>query len=162
MGIQTGPLPWRSGLSENAKVGIVGCSNGRLPSEKEELAKLADELRQMGLNAVFSDCIYAGKSVFSAAASERAAALMRFYKDEEIQAIFDISGGDIANELLPYLDFDAIAASGKLLWGYSDLTTILNAVYARTGRPCVLYQARNLVGREAVRQQAAFYSSVQD
>ncbi|MCI8567292.1 MAG: GNAT family N-acetyltransferase [Lachnospiraceae bacterium] len=160
MGIQTGPLPWRSGLSENAKVGIVGCSNGRLPSEKEELAKLADELRQMGLNAVFSDCIYAGKSVFSAAASERAAALMRFYEDEEIQAIFDISGGDIANELLPYLDFDAIAASGKLLWGYSDLTTILNAVYARTGRPCVLYQARNLVGREAVRQQAAFYSSV--
>ena len=26
------------------------------------------------------------------------------YKDDEIKAIYDISGGDIANEILPYLD----------------------------------------------------------
>lgn len=145
---------------ENVKAGIVGCSNGWALSQKEELEQLAAVLKHMGLEAVFSDCIYAKESIFSGTAAERAAALMRFYKDKEIQVIFDISGGDIANELLPYLDFATIADSGKRLWGYSDLTTLLNAIYARTGCPSVLYQVRNLVGKDAVWQQAAFYNSV--
>ena len=56
---------------------------------------------------------------------------MNFYQDREIQMIFDISGGDIANEILPYLDFEVIAENPKPFWGYSDLTTIMNAIYAK-------------------------------
>lgn len=32
----------------------------------------------------------------------------------------------------------------SIFWGYSDLTTIINAIYARTGKSSVLYQIRNL------------------
>ena len=31
-----------------------------------------------------------------------------FYENDDIKAIFDISGGDIANEILDYLDYDII------------------------------------------------------
>lgn len=149
-------------LQKNSKVGIVCCSNGQLPSYKEDIESLEKALLDMGLIPVFSEFIYATDSVFSGTAKERAKALMDFYKDNEIQAIFDISGGDIANEILPYLDFDIIGNSGKQFWGYSDLTTILNAIYAKTGCSSVLYQVKNLVWDESKRQIADFESIVSE
>lgn len=142
------------------KVGIVCCSNGLHPSKKEQMDSLALTLQGMGLKPVFSSYIYAEESVFGGTACERAGALMDFYRDGEIRAIFDVSGGDIANEVLPYLDYERIKDSRKQFWGYSDLTTIINAVYAKTGQASVLYQVRNLVSEEAEAQQADFYSSV--
>lgn len=82
---------------------------------------------------------------------------MDFYRDDEIKGIFDISGGDIANGILPYLDYDVIADSSKLFWGYSDLTTVLNAIYTKTGKISVLYQIRNLLYQHSERQLEDFY-----
>lgn len=147
-------------LQRNSKVGIVCCSNGQLPSYKEDIESLEKALLDMGLIPVFSEFIYATDSVFSGTARERAKALMDFYIDGEIEAIFDISGGDIANEILPYLDFEIIGKSGKQFWGYSDLTTILNAFYAKTGCSSVLYQVKNLVWDESKRQIGDFESIV--
>ena len=99
-------------------------------------------------------------SVFSGTAEERAEALMSFYRDPEVQAILDLSGGDLANELLPYLDYEVIGKSQAEFWGYSDLTTILNAIYAKTGRSSVLYQARNLVSDGGFFRRPAFENTI--
>ena len=77
---------------------------------------------------------------------------MDFYLDDTIDAICDISGGDIANGILPYLDYSVIAKMDKQFWGYSDLTTILNAIYAKTGQTGVLYQIRNVLYKERKQQ----------
>ncbi len=142
------------------KAGIVCCSNGVSILQREKLQKLDDVLKEIGICPVWSEFIYEKESIFSGSAKERADALMKFYHDKEIQAIFDISGGDIANELLPYLEFEVIAESQKLFWGYSDLTTIINAIYTKTGKESVLYQVRNLIGTDAKRQIENFKESV--
>ena len=85
---------------------------------------------------------------------------MSLYDDNEIDAIFDISGGDLANEVLPYLDFKKIRNSNKSFWGYSDLTTIINAIYAKAGKQSVLYQVRNLIYDNADRQICDFTDTV--
>lgn len=143
-------------IKKGSKVALVCCSNGQVLSNKEKLKKLQDTLEKMGLDPVWSDYIYVKDGVFSGTAKERAAALMTFYKDDEVRAIFDISGGDIANEILPYLDYEVIAKSKKQFWGYSDLTTILNAVYTMTGQIGVLYQVRNLIYGNAAQQIQQF------
>ena len=74
--------------------------------------------------------------------------------------IFDISGGDLANEILPYLDYDLIAKSGKEFWGYSDLTTVINAIYAKTEKSSVLYQVKNLVSPEGQARRVAFENTL--
>ena len=114
----------------------------------------------IGLEPVFTEYIYQKNSVFSGTARQRAESLMSFYRDPEISVIFDISGGDLANEVLPYLDYDVIASSGKEFWGYSDLTTVINAIYARTGKSSVLYQVKNLVSAEGASRQAAFENTL--
>lgn len=127
------------------KVGIVCCSNGQKCTSVEKIKILENTLATIGLQPVFSKYIYEKNDIFSGTAVERANALMDFYKNDDIKGIFDISGGDIANGILPYVDYDIIANSSKLFWGYSDLTTVLNAIYTKTGKPSILYQIRNLI-----------------
>ncbi len=132
-------------LKYGDKIGIVCCSDGQKHYYAEKLKCLETTLRNMGLRPVFSNYIYEKENIFSGTAKERGDALMEFYKDDLIKSIFDISGGDVANGILPYLDYDIIADSSKLFWGYSDLTTVLNAIYKKTGKASVLYQIRNLI-----------------
>ena len=59
----------------------------------------------------------------------------------------------------PILDFQTIAYEKKHFWGYSDLTTIINAIYARTGKSSVLYQIRNLTYDHSQSQITDFLST---
>lgn len=142
------------------KIGIVCCSNGQKWTYTEKIKCLENTLIEIGLQPVFSDYIYEKESIFSGSAKERADALMKFYKDDRIKGIFDISGGDVANSILPYLDYDIIANSSKMFWGYSDLTTIINAIYQKTGKTSVLYQIRNLIYDHKEKQIADFYNTI--
>ena len=142
------------------KVAIVCCSNG-LPIKAETiLEQLVNILNNMGLMPVLSEYIFIKDMVFNGNGEQRAKALMDFYQDKDIKAIFDISGGDVANEILPYLDYEIIKANNKPFYGYSDLTTLINAIYTMTGNSSVLYQVRNLVGVDMSRQQDDFYNTL--
>lgn len=132
-------------LNIKDKVAIVGCSNAQLKTAKPNIDKLVEVLKSIGLQPVCSDYIYEKYSVFSGTGKERAEALMKFYLDDSIKAIFDISGGNVANEVLEYLDFEIIKKNPKPFFGYSDLTTIINSIYSKTEIPSFLYQVRNLI-----------------
>lgn len=151
----------RNGIMKKGdKAAIVCCSNALPHSFAGRLKELECFLEEMGLRPVRSNCIFEKKSVFDISVKERAQSLMQCYEDEDIRAIFDLSGGDIANEILPLLDYGKIAGSDKLFWGYSDLTTVINAIYAKTGRPSVLYQIRHLIGTGMERRREDFYHTV--
>ncbi|OLA75163.1 MAG: LD-carboxypeptidase [Roseburia sp. CAG:197_41_10] len=147
-------------VKKGDKIGIVCCSNGQPQTARQQIEILKETLIELGLVPVFSKYIFDKGAGFSGSAKERAESLMEFYKDTEIKAIFDISGGDIANEILPYLDFKVIGNSKKQFWGYSDLTTILNAIYAQTGNTSVLYQIRNLIYDNGEKQQKDFAATI--
>lgn len=127
------------------KVGIVACSNALEHSKKEKIAALRQFLTENGAEVVTSSCIFEKNGPISGTARERAAELMKMFADPEIEEIYDVSGGDMANQVLDFLDFEVIKNSKAVFWGYSDLSTLDNAIYTATGKPCVLYQARNVV-----------------
>lgn len=147
-------------IKSGEKIGIVCCSNGQKREYSEKIKYLESTLLGIGVQPIFSDYIYEKDNVFSGTAKERTNALMKFYTDDEIKGIFDISGGDIANGVLPYLDYEVIADSSKMFWGYSDLTTIINAIYAKTGKASVLYQLRNLIYDYKEQQTADFKNTL--
>ncbi len=142
------------------KIGIVCCSNGWEKRKEAKFRRLQEILLGMHLVPVISPYIFERGSVESGSAVERAQALMDFYRDDSVKGIFDISGGDIANGILPYLDYEAIAACDKMFWGYSDLTTVINAIYTKTGRPSALYQICNFMYDHAEEQQENFKNAV--
>lgn len=142
------------------KIGIVACSNGLLQSDKNRVTELMKTLTELKLVPALSPYIFEVNSVFSGTVRERANAFLSFYSDKNIKAIFDISGGDIANELLDFLDYDLIKNNPKPFWGYSDLTTILNAIYRKTGVPSYLYQIKNLIWENKRNQIRDFKNTV--
>ena len=144
------------------KAGIVCCSNGQKRANENDIKVLGRTLRDIGVEEVLSNYIYERDGVSCGSAKERAQALMDFYLNDEIVEIFDISGGDLANGVLPYLDYDVIEKSSKKFWGYSDLTTVLNAIYAKTGNLSVLYQVRNLIYDCKEKQISDFTNTVID
>jgi len=126
-------------------VGIVACSDGQKEAYRSQNFALAEYLESTGRKVIFGNCIYEKNGPFSGTGKERAAELMKFFENPEIDEIYDISGGDLANQILEDLDYEVIRRSRAVFWGYSDLTTVINAIYARTGKSSVLYSIENLV-----------------
>ena len=138
------------------KVGLSACSDGHIKEWEYQVDELAHVMKNFGIEPVLAPHINAKVDAFSGTDEERADDLMRLYADDSIEAIYDISGGDLANGVLKYLDFDEIAGSDKVLWGYSDLTTVINAIYAIAGKSSVLYQVKNMVYSKADLQKKRF------
>lgn len=138
------------------KVAIVACSNGLAKKQKDKIEQLLEILMGINLIPILSKHIYARGTAFSGTGKERAESLMQCYQDDGIQRIFDISGGDLANEILPHLDYEVIKDSRIQFWGYSDLTTVINAIYTKTGKASVLYQIRNLINDSSGEQLKRF------
>ena len=130
-------------------VAIISCSNGLQESARPTLDKLLKIFSSLGLNVVLSSTIYVkDDGLSSGSGKERGEELMNLYKDSSIDAIFDISGGDLSNEVLEYIDFDVIKNNPKPFIGYSDLSVILNSIYSQSGAPSYLYQVRHIVTNE--------------
>ena len=127
------------------KVGITACSNTQKEEYRSQNEELAGYLRSLDILPVISSCMYEEERPYPDSAKERAEQLMRMFADPDIGEIYDISGGDEANQILDHLDYAAIAKSRAVFWGYSDLTTVINAIYAVTGKSSVLYQVKHLV-----------------
>lgn len=59
--------------------------------------------------------------------------IMDAFVDSKVKAIFTIIGGFNSNQLLPYLDYNLIKKNPKIICGFSDITALLNGIYAQTG-----------------------------
>ena len=140
-------------LEINNKVALVVCSNGKAREDKVKLDNLEKTLLDLGLVPVYSNYLYKDEFGRSASSEIRSEELMRFFTDKSIKAIFDISGGDLSNEILDYLDYDIIKKNIKPFFGYSDLSVVLNAIMAKTGEPTYLYQVLNIIRNKDIRNR---------
>ncbi|WP_010632064.1 LD-carboxypeptidase [Sporolactobacillus vineae] len=144
-------------LNSGDTVGLISCSDGLDESGCTKVNAIVSTLHTLGLRTKLAETIYrCAHSPFSGSPEERAAELMRLFLDPEIRAIFDVSGGDSANQILPYLDFDRIRGSRAFFTGISDLSVLNNALYTRSGKVSRHYRVMNLAGRCAAAQQDFF------
>lgn len=126
------------------KFGIVRCSNPQPTEVRSEIDRLCKVLSADGTVPVMGRYLYTDEDAYTPG-WVRAQELMKLYATVGVRDIYDISGGDMGNDVLDFLDYEKITASGATFWGYSDLTTVINAIYAKTGKKSYLFQIRNIV-----------------
>lgn len=140
------------------KVAFVACSDPMLLYQKEDIKRLQMILEKEGLEVAVSPYLF--EHFRNPSGKEKAGDLRGYFRDPEMDFIFDVSGGDIANSVLTELDYDVISKSRAVFCGYSDLTTVLNGIYTQTRRETVNCQIRNLLYDHAETAQAYFREHV--
>ncbi|HFE9683365.1 TPA: S66 peptidase family protein [Clostridium perfringens] len=147
-------------FNKGDKIGIISCSNGLSVKNKNLIDELKLNLKSLDIEMVEGDTLYAKEyNLFSGTGEEKARALEKLFLDKDIKMIFDISGGDLANEVLDFLDFNLIKENPKPFFGYSDLTVLLNAIYSQCHITTYNYQLRNLIGKFKEEQMQNFKAS---
>lgn len=117
-------------LRRGDTVGLVSPATAAF--ETQPIQIMQEGFEALGLKVRLGDNFYARHGYFAGEDEARASDINSFFRDPDVRMIF-ARGGWGAARVLPLLDFDMIAASPKILLGYSDATALLNGVFAQTG-----------------------------
>ena len=101
---------------------------------KEDCINLATErLEALGLKVTFGKYVNEIDEEYLAASREhRVEDLNDAFKDKNVKAILTVIGGFNSNQLLDYIDYEAIKENPKIFCGFSDITALSNSIYAKT------------------------------
>lgn len=117
-------------LPENAHIGVMAPSSY---VEKDDIEQSKAELEKRGFTVTIHPQTYKQHNQSAGTHAQKLKALHELYADESIDAIWAAGGGNRALYLLNDLDHDLIAKNIKPLIGFSDVTALLNSIYAQTG-----------------------------
>ena len=115
------PKPLRAG----DVIAITAPSSGVTGTLLPRLDLVLTYLRDLGYQVIEGECLRSQIKDASSLVENRARELERFLLDPEVAAIFPPWGGELASELLEFIDFDSLRSiEPKWLLGYSDISTI--------------------------------------
>jgi muramoyltetrapeptide carboxypeptidase LdcA involved in peptidoglycan recycling len=100
----------------------------------EEIKKIANNrFSELGLKISFGKHLEEKDEFSSSSIKSRIEDLHDAFRDKNVKAISTVIGGFNCNQLLKYLDWDLIKNNPKIFCGFSDITALNNAIFAKTG-----------------------------
>jgi muramoyltetrapeptide carboxypeptidase len=117
-------------LPSGGTIGVIAPSSP-VPHERLELGIAA--LRATGFEIVLGASVLERDGHHAGSPEARAADLHEMIGRADVDAIFCARGGSSAIQVLEHLDFELIRAHPKVLVGYSDVTSLLLALWKHAG-----------------------------
>jgi len=113
----------------------------RIITPSRSLAIISSELKEIankrfeaiGLKLSFGKHVEEVNDFTSSSIKSRVEDLHEAFRDKKTKAILTVIGGFNSNQLLRYIDWELIKSNPKILCGFSDITALNNAIYAKTG-----------------------------
>lgn len=118
-------------LKKGDTIGLI--SPASIIPEREQYDKIAETIRLLGFNVEVGRHALNRNGYLAGSDEQRAADLNAMFENPLIDAIIPFRGGWGSNRMLQYVDFNIIKANPKPLIGFSDITSLLLSIYARTG-----------------------------
>lgn len=100
---------------------------------EEKVQKALCYLEQQGFYVTFSKHSREIDDWNSSSIRSRVEDMHEAFLDNNVKAILTAIGGFNVNQILAHIDYNIIRQHPKILCGYSDITALLSAVYAKTG-----------------------------
>ena len=125
------PLPHP--LARTATVGIAAPASA--PLAAADLDAGLDALRARGLRIARVRETITPHGYLAGTDGERLDELNALLRRDDLDAVFCVRGGYGVLRLLPGIDYDAARAHPKLIVGYSDITALHFALWAKAGLP---------------------------
>lgn len=120
-------------LKEGDLVSVIASASS-LQIISEETREIADKyFEELGLRLTFGKHVDECDEFNSSSIESRIEDLHDAFLNPDVSAVIPVIGGFNSNQLLDYIDYDLIAKNPKIFCGYSDITAMGNAIYAKTG-----------------------------
>lgn len=97
----------------------------------KEISQAFPAIEEKGFKIKLSKNLFKCTYGYAASERERADDFNEMVSDKDVKMIF-FSGGDVCNEVLPFIDFDNIKQNPKIICSFSDGTTLTNAIFSKT------------------------------
>jgi muramoyltetrapeptide carboxypeptidase LdcA involved in peptidoglycan recycling len=120
-------------LRPGSMVRVIAPSRSLAIIGPEVRAEADRKLAALGLRVSFSEHVSECDDFSSSSVQSRLADLHAAFADPEVDGILTAIGGFSSNQLLSGIDYALVAAHPKVLCGFSDITVLSNALYARAG-----------------------------
>ncbi|MFZ1735605.1 MAG: S66 peptidase family protein [Candidatus Moraniibacteriota bacterium] len=124
-------IPEKLKKGDLVRVIAPACSLGIISKENREIANKRFE--EMGLRISFGKHVEEIDEFNSSSIESRIEDLHDAFTDPEVKVILPVIGGFNSNQLLRYIDWELIRNHPKIFCGFSDITALNNAIYAKTG-----------------------------
>jgi len=118
-------------LKKGDTVGLIA-SAFRAP-EDDIIQHAAERLRALGLKVKYGRSVYKRFGYLAGNDNARAADVNAMFADPTVKAIFEIKGGWGSARMLSKINYALIKKNPKILIGFSDITSLLLAIYTKTG-----------------------------
>ena len=113
---------------------IVGIVSPAGPTfKKSDLSKVESSIAGLGLKVKFGKYVLSKHGYLAGIDEERVADIHDMFENDSIKAVMAMRGGWGSNRILDMIDFDLIGNNPKIVIGFSDITSLLIAIYAKTG-----------------------------
>ena len=103
-------------------------------SYKKEIEDFFKVIEKLGLKVKLGEHFYDRYGYLAGKDADRAADVNAAFADDSVRAIFTGMGGWGCGRILPLLDYNIIRNNPKIIMGFSDITALLLAIYAKTNR----------------------------
>lgn len=123
--------PPKIGPGAHLRVIAPARSLGLISPENIGVAKTLFD--QLGLKISFGKHVHEKDEFNSSSVRSRITDLHEAFADKSVNGILSVIGGYNSGQLLGHIDSRLIADNPKILCGFSDITTLSNAIYAKTG-----------------------------
>jgi len=112
-------------------IGLV--SPASILPEEQRYDEIADTISGLGFRVKIGSNARNRYGNLAGRDEERAEDLNLMFSDPDVDAIIPFRGGWGSNRILEMIDFDNIRNNPKPLIGFSDITSLLLAIYSKTG-----------------------------
>lgn len=122
-------------LKAGDEVRVIAPSRSMCIIGQDTIDIATSRLEELGLKVSFGKNVMnkESDSFLCASIEDRIHDLHEAFLDENVKCILTVIGGFNVNQLLEYIDYDIIKNNPKTLCGFSDITALSNAIYAKTG-----------------------------
>ncbi len=120
-------------LSHGDKIAVIAPARSMSILSETTRQYAISSLESIGLKVEASMHSEEADEFLSSSVKSRIEDLEWAFSSKEIKGVLTVIGGFNSNEMLDYIDFDFIRKNPKPLCGYSDITTLNNSIFAKTG-----------------------------